>query len=600
MRLNLSQAELKRDQLDAKLQRKILKLYKDAAKDISKRIESLPKTPSSELQKEQLKILQKQINAAYADLYSTVDSQIQTDMKAVIKGVLDANKEFLESLGLPAEGAFTNVPTEIIESIISGKLYDGNWSLSKAIWGNKKKTQSDVESIIAKGIADNLSAYDIGKALEQYVDPTAKKDWEWSKVYPGTNKKIDYNAQRLARTMVSHAYQQAFVKTTKDNPFVTKYRWRSAGGERTCEICKERNGKLYDKDKLPLDHPNGRCTFVAEIPDSMEDIADQLAGWAKGGSNPGIDNWYKSVYGKEPPAVNALKKEVQSKKKSSVVSGKNILNSWSRRESEFQFEIEDVINAQGFDGLPRVVGKDEFEQFVKQSKFIAQRTYSASSEEILETYREQLYSGKWYVDCSTGGAQYGQGMYCAADWDGNLSDGIKSEMKHYQELNKQKGNSFSYTETFTLDESAKIIKFEDAVNLTADKYAKDETNRLFELGSVYSEEEGLEIDFDNVDRSLFEESVKLRFKISQAKDFDTSASLSKEIDELIEKSDKATKKAIKRFGLLDDIRTEYEKYNVGSISVLHGYDAINAEGHGESGSYTVILNRTKLIIKRDE
>lgn len=27
-----------------------------------------------------------------------------------------------------------------------------------------------------------------------------------------------------------------------------------------------------------------------------------------------------------------------------------------------------------------------------------------------------------------------------------------------------------------------------------------------------------------------------------------------------------------------------------------GYDAINAEGHGASGSYTVILNRTKTII----
>lgn len=296
MKLNLSQAELKRDQLDAKLQKKILKLYKDAAKDVAKRIDSLPKTPSSGLQKEQLRILQLQLIAAYEALYETVDSQIQLHMRWAIQGVIDANKKFLKSLGMPTEGAFTNVPSSIIESIISGKLYAGKWSLSKAIWGNKKKTQSDVESIIAKGIAENLSAYDIGKALEQYVDPDAKKDWAWSKVYPGTNKRIDYNAQRLARTMISHAYQQAFVKTTKDNPFVTKYRWRSAGGERMCEICKERNGKLYDKDKLPLDHPNGRCTFIAEIPDSMEDIADQLAGWAKGKPNPGIDKWYKSVY----------------------------------------------------------------------------------------------------------------------------------------------------------------------------------------------------------------------------------------------------------------------------------------------------------------
>ena len=41
-----------------------------------------------------------------------------------------------------------------------------------------------------------------------------------------------------------------------------------------------------------------------------------------------------------------------------------------------------------------------------------------------------------------------------------------------------------------------------------------------------------------------------------------------------------------------------DKYeNIGSFASALGYDAINAEGHGASGSYTVILNRTKLIIK---
>ena len=34
------------------------------------------------------------------------------------------------------------------------------------------------------------------------------------------------------------------------------------------------------------------------------------------------------------------------------------------------------------------------------------------------------------------------------------------------------------------------------------------------------------------------------------------------------------------------------------LAIEMGYDAINAKGHGLSGSYTVILNRTKLIIRR--
>lgn len=36
--------------------------------------------------------------------------------------------------------------------------------------------------------------------------------------------------------------------------------------------------------------------------------------------------------------------------------------------------------------------------------------------------------------------------------------------------------------------------------------------------------------------------------------------------------------------------------DIGAYAALKGYDAINAESHGESGSYTVILNRTKTII----
>ena len=69
-----------------------------------------------------------------------------------------------------------------------------------------KNTQGDIQYIVAQGIASQKSAFDIAKDLEKYVDPSAKKDWAWSKVYPGTKKVVDYNAQRLARTMVSHAY----------------------------------------------------------------------------------------------------------------------------------------------------------------------------------------------------------------------------------------------------------------------------------------------------------------------------------------------------------------------------------------------------------
>ena len=53
--------------------------------------------------------------------------------------------------------------------------------------------------------------------------------------------------------------------------------------------------------------------------------------------------------------------------------------------------------------------------------------------------------------------------------------------------------------------------------------------------------------------------------------------------------------------LAKDINKRYDELvankmsDIGSYAASLGYDAINAEGHGQSGSYTVVLNRTKLI-----
>ena len=42
---------------------------------------------------------------------------------------------------------------------------------------------------------------------------------------------------------------------------------------------------------------------------------------------------------------------------------------------------------------------------------------------------------------------------------------------------------------------------------------------------------------------------------------------------------------------------KYNNMDLGAFATMKGYDAINAQGHGVSGSYTVILNRSKLIIR---
>lgn len=106
-----------------------------------------------------------------------------------------------------------------------------------------------------------------------------------------------------------------------------------------------------------------------------------------------------------------------------VVDGKDITKDyhWDRKVRTNEFgqqidtQIEDVLDQQGFMGVPKVVGEEEFERITKEHPEmpILFRSYSAPDEATLGDYDKQLESGEWYVDCGVGGAQYGQGMYAA-------------------------------------------------------------------------------------------------------------------------------------------------------------------------------------------
>lgn len=297
--INLQDGEQARLTITKEQEVEISKLYRQVYLDLKKQMGSLPPqgegTASQSLRKTYLNKLIKQLKEEYKAIGEELEEQIKKNMQDTASTVVQANADWLKKAGLTIEGAYSYVPKDIVALLSTGKLYGGGWTLSKAIWGESQKHAHDIDKIVAAGVAANKSTYEIAKDLEKYVNPSAKKEWDWSKVYPGTSKKVDYNAQRLARTMVSHAYQQSLLATTKYNPFVTGYRWRSAHTHRTCELCNERDGQVYSAKDLPLDHPNGMCTFIAELSDSMSDIADRIGDWATGSKDPALDQWYASM-----------------------------------------------------------------------------------------------------------------------------------------------------------------------------------------------------------------------------------------------------------------------------------------------------------------
>lgn len=399
--------------------------------------------------------------------------------------------------------------------------------------------------------------------------------------------KNDHNAIRYARTVITSAQNggriDAFQRAA-DLGIKLKKMWIATMDERT-----RHSHAVLDGVSIPIDEkfPNGldfpadpagdaeevyncRCTMIADIEGIGRDLSirseEDLGGMT-------YDEWKEGIKERDSERVG--------------VNGNDLTGSWNRRAGEFEFEIDDVINAQGFDGLPRVVSEEEFSAAVKESGFVAQRTYSASDMETLQAYRDELYNGKWYVACTTGGAQYGQGMYCAADYTGHISDGIKEEMRHYQELNKTRGNHYAFTETLTLQKDAKIISYDE----------------LYQMKSNYPEKirEQYKLAFieDHMD-VLGKDGAEFAKRLSNIDGYEFSYGRMVELRESISNEAYEMAERVLKVSVPDEELYKYNSMDIGSFAAMKGYDAINAGGHGASGSYTVILNRTKVIFKEDK
>lgn len=288
-------AQRKRLQITRREQRQIARLFQEAADELHERINK-PNTPP--LTMSFCQSYARHLTHESEKMYSEIERIVENGIKDIAKSQVYVQQTFFGSL-IPARyeigdkiaQTLNHIPEDTAKELMSGGIYKDFAGLSEKIWNYKEKFDKDIQYIIERGIIEKKSALDLSRDLEQYLQPGLKKPWAWAKVYPKSKEIVDYNAQRLARTACTHAYQMAFQRATRDNPFITQYRWETSGGARVCDICREREGKLFDKDNVPLDHPNGMCTLTAVIEKSYDEIAAELRDWADGGENAALDEW---------------------------------------------------------------------------------------------------------------------------------------------------------------------------------------------------------------------------------------------------------------------------------------------------------------------
>lgn len=600
-----------------KLNKQIQNVYKEAEKDIQKKMDDFNAKYKAKEQKYQQKVNSGQMSQEDFDRWKKGQvfqgQQWQAKKEQILDTMHHSNEIATNMINDKTQNVFMTNANYMSYDMEHGAginfgfgVYDSN-TVSKLIkddpqllpkWKidepkDYKWSQKKLNNAITQGIIQGESLDKIAKRLSNKL--------------ASTNENKMKTFARTAMTGAQNSGRQMQLENAKKMGIDLMKEWMATLDSHTRDSHADVDGEQVEVDKkfsnglmypgepggAPAEVYNCRCTMVSEIKKypSKYERYDNIAG--KRIDNMSYEDWAKAK-GMEKKLKSIekykAKKSTASNPVSTVVNGKDISQTWQRRSTEFAFEIEDVINAQGFDGLPQVVSSEEFERYVKESNFVAQRTYSAPDSETLKAYQNQLYNGKWYVDCSTGGAQYGQGMYCAGNYDGKLTNEIIQEMKDYQgqNLNYSGKQSVHMIETFTLDKSANIVTQEDITNSWIKEYLP--TQKAEYLISLGVEKDNADIQDQAI--KLMEEARKQEI-IQQglaSNDWKASNILQDEIKnlkmDLGEERNYWLKKA-EEAGIPTDI---------GSYAALKGYDAIRTS-HGACGADTIILNRTKVIFK---
>lgn len=522
-----------------------------------------------------LEQLNKDINAECRKLYKTENRAVTSALKTV------ANDSYYHSIfNIQQETglgfSFAKFSQKDVDRILRGNWLGGNYS--QRIWKDVSATAESMKKELLVSMLSGRSNEKTARIIQERFGVNA------------------YCARRIVRTESAYVANAAQM-SAYDEAGVEKYRFIATLDSKTSEVCAALDGKVFAaKDakpgtNYPPMHPFCRSTTIAEFGEDtlagMERRArDEDGNVVKVPADMGYEEWYRRFV--ENGVDKSVESGIMNTRGTVVVDGKNVVGEWKPRPG-FDNEIDDIIEYQGFNGNPTIVyDREEFDKCVERDHFLAERTFCADSEEDLIRFDNQLkaINGEdyFYVNCGVGGSQYGKGMYCAADYTkGAISyDKFEHEIKQYAWGDSHK---FNKTNWMTLDPSAKILEIPTGYDRNS--------CREYVVRQYKSEYERFRLSQDPVLKEHWEKYQSGMDEVRQLySDWNNNEAWAK-ADKIVEKLDAQFPDA---FQLNQDIMNSAGNKDAGTLAAEMGYDAINAQGHGTTDSYTVVLNRTKLII----
>ena len=518
--------------------------------------------------------LNRDINRQSRELYKTENRHVTSALRNVAEDSY-YHEIFSIQKGTGLGFSFSKFPRQDVDRILRANWSGGNYS--HRIW-------NDVSGMTARLKNELLVSMLSGRSNEK----TARIFQEQF----GVNA---YCARRLVRTESAYVANAA-QKSAYSEAGIDRYRFVATLDSRTCECCAALDGKVFDLAKAkpgtnyPPMHPFCRSTTIADF--GVEELKglerrakDKDGNTVKVPAGMSYEEWHRKFVGRVDKSAESGIMETRG---TTIVNAESVVGKWQPR-NQFSNNIDDIIDYQGFNGKPTIMyNQSEFEQAVERDHFLGERTFCADSEEDLQLYDKQLKAidgeDYFYVNCGVGGAQYGQGMYCAADYTkGTITaDKFEHEIQQYSYSDSHK---FSKTNWLTLDPSAKVLEIPDGYDR---QRCSDYVTRKYK-----EQYEKFRLSQDSVLKAHWEEYQSGMDEVRQLYSKWGDDAAWKKADKICEKLNQKFPDAHQ---LQNDINAAPNGRNAGILAAEMGYDAINASGHGTTNSYTVVLNRTKLII----
>lgn len=265
-------------------------IFEEAAKEIEKNQNKIPDIAAL------LLFLKKLFSKMNSDIYSVINK----NLKKVIDVYGDIDLRYMTDITsneyiLNSIKKYSNDnKKDVVKTILKGLIYADLLSLKKRCTKSINRTlnllKKKVNNLSNK--SDDITISEIITETENIINPKVE------------DKKILYDAKRLARTTLIHSVREIIKENAKDNIFNIGIKWelspdhfdRMPDGDE-CDVYAENDMYglgigIFPVDEVPFQHINCLCSLYPVMLD-YNIIAERIENWINGASDNELENWIK-------------------------------------------------------------------------------------------------------------------------------------------------------------------------------------------------------------------------------------------------------------------------------------------------------------------